>query len=270
MKRLLYSLILALGLVFAVLALAQSPSLAQGAFHKVYITSVTSNKIVVSWTTADPCTATVKYGLSAGSLTSTANDTVNTTSHFVTLGPPLDVSTPYYFRVYAGPTEETDGILYSQATGSSFSSSPTVLITGTVYYPDAITLAPNVIVYLQVGHNGVNSQLVAVRTNATGVWNYQLANFRTADNNSAFTMVTGDPITITAQGGSYGTGSLPGATVPAAGPFGMGNIILNNIPNAITLRSLTSSAESSVWVPVGLALLGTAAIVVVVARKRRA
>ena len=257
-----------------VLALAQSPSLAapesQGAFHTVYITSVTSNKIVVSWTTDLPCTATVKYGTSAGSLTSTATDTVNTTAHFVTLGPPfpLSVSTTYYFRVYAGPLEETDGILYSQATGPSLFLSNVPSITGTVYASGGVTPAPYVIVYLQVQRVSGNSQWVAVRTDASGVWSYVLGNIRTADNTLAFGPLTGEPMTITAQGGSLGTGSLAGATVPASGPYNMGNITLNNVPNAITLRTLSARTDSIVWVPIGLALLGAATIVIVV-RKRR-
>jgi hypothetical protein len=118
-----------------------------------------------------------------------------------------------------------------------------------------------------VTHLGVDSELVAVRTSSpSGNWSYNFGNLRTADYQNYFGINTGDTITIIGQGGVLGTGQITPAMPSGTG--NIGNVLLNNVPNAITLRSLTTRADSSVWVPIGLALLGTATIVVIV-RKRR-
>jgi hypothetical protein len=110
--------------------------------------------------------------------------------------------------------------------------------------------------------------LASVRTSAVGYYAYNLNNLRTSNFSNLFLpdFFSGDTVTVTAQGGNLGTAQVI-TIVPEASA--QQDLNLGLPPNAITLRSLTSRTESSVWVPVGLALLGTATIVVFVAKRRR-
>jgi hypothetical protein len=260
-----------IALALLVLLLAVTPILAaplqQGTIHKYYIASVIDTSFTVSWTTELPCTSEVRYGTTPA-LGTTISDAQNTTTHFVTVGP-LSGGTPYYFDIVSGSTvDDNDGAHYTVTTGPTLGLPSSKTLFGGVRQSDGTTAVPYAIVYIKVTHLGVDSELVAVRTaSPSGNWSYNFGNLRTADYQSYFPWATGDTITIIGQGGVLGTGQITPAMPSGTG--NIGNVILNNIPNAITLRSITTRADSSVWVPVGLALLGTAAIVVVVARKRR-
>jgi hypothetical protein len=159
----------------------------------------------------------------------------------------------YYFdTVSDATTDNNGGAHYSVTTGPNIADLPPTprTVGGYVYYNGTTTGVPNAIVYLTVVHSGQESQLVAVRTNAAGLWSYLLANLRTADFSSYFfpTYTVDDPINVTAQAGFDGTGTLAG-TVPAGNAL-IGNITLDGNPNAVNFSSLTAHSASYAWMPV--------------------
>jgi hypothetical protein len=266
-KRLVPPIILALLVLLLVGTIALAAPLQQGTINKYYIASVMDTSIKVSWTTELPVTAQINYGTTPA-LGSTVNDTQNLTTHYVSLEP-LAGGTTYYYDVVSGATVDNNGgAHYTVAAAPNIgASSPTRLTWGYVRESNGTTAVPYAIVYYKVTHLGVDSQLVAVRTNASGAWQYNFGSLRTADLSAYFSPVNGDTITVIGQGGVLGDGTAV-TTLSGSGTFQLPDIILDATPNAITLRSLTSRADASVWVPlVGLTLLGTAAIIIV--RRRR-
>ena len=202
-------------LTLAVVLLAGAPTsaapLSQGTIHHVYISDVRNTSFVVSWTTELLSTASVTYGPTAA-LGSSKTDTLNpttTTTHYVTVSG-LTPDTTYYLDVVSGSVVDNNGgAHYTVTTGPTLSSVPGTTITGIVYQSNGTTPVPYAIVYLQVRHLGVDSQLVALRTaDPGGQWNYNLSNLRTADNQNWFPWAVGDTITLTGQGGALGTGQL--------------------------------------------------------------
>jgi hypothetical protein len=249
---------------------AATPSL-QGTIHKVYITNVTDKGFVASWTTQYASTGSVNYGTSTSTLSSSKADSLNpaaTTTHYVEITG-TNASTTYYFETLSDSTHDINGgAYYSVTTGPTLLSPPGNTLEGQVFaqpYPPGTPL-DNAIVYFQVQRTSGNSQLMSSRTEVGGWWSITLGNIRTADFQSAFTPVQNEIISITAQGGISGTGKIA-PQIPASSGT-LSGIVLDSNPNAITLRSLTSRTESSVWVPVGLALLAAATTIMVV-RKRR-
>jgi hypothetical protein len=276
----LNSLRLAAALLLALLGLALvgSPSVAapldQGTIHKVYISDVRHTSFVVSWTTEQPCTASVVYGTSSVSTTWTLTriDNVNTTAHYVVLSG-LSATTTYYFDTISnGVIDDNSGAHYTVTTGRSIPGNvpPSFGITGTVFLNGGTTPAENVVVYLQIqdavsGTSQLATSFPAGRTAANGRWSFNLGNLRTANFQDYFAWAMGDTITITAQGGILGTGRI----MPSVSGVGnVGDITLNLPATAVTLRSLSSHTESSAWVPVGLALFATSVAIIVVRKHR--
>jgi hypothetical protein len=258
-------LVTVIALALLVVLLSAMPGAAQGVVHKVYITNVNDQSFTVSWTTDTPVTSTVNYGTSVAMGSSKA-DSLNptpTTMHYVDITG-LAASTPYYFETVSGSS--SSGPIYSVTTGPVRASSPTYSIKGYLF-SSGITVTNPSIVYLRAMHagGGTSSQLASVRTSTTGFYIYNVGSLRTASFGSLFNAEPGDTITVTAQGGSLGTAQVIDAILD---PEVRIDLNLNGTPNAITLRSLTSRTDASVWVPVvGLTVLGTAAIIIV--RRRR-
>lgn len=269
-------------LVVLALSVASAPTLAapqmQGTIHRVYITDVRNSYFVVSWTTGSASTGSVHYGTASPTctLSSTVNDTLNpalTTTHYVTITS-LAANTPYCFDVISGTTTDNNGGLhYTITTGAVPGSLPqNRLIAGDVYAQGGSPGVANAIVYLQIQNVTGTSQRATARTDANGHWTYNFGNLRTADNNDYFLWFTGNPITITAQGGIAGTGQMI-ASVPS-GAASVGSIILNNTPNAVGLASFAArSSVPNVALPVfGLGLLcgmGLLFLAVTLKRHRR-
>ena len=236
---------------FTVLILLTSgtPSFAapnrQGAIHRVYVTDVRDVYFVVSWTTDSVSTGSVNYGPASPTctLSSTANDVLNpaaTTTHYVEVSG-LTTNTAYCFDVIAGSTtDDNGGPHYSVTTGGVPGSAPqSRLIAGDVFAQGGSPGVADAIVYLQIQNVIGTSQQASARTDVDGHWTYNLGNLRTADNNDYFFWFTGNPITITAQGGIAGTGQLI-ASVPS-GAASVGSITLNGIPTAVQLASFTAT-----------------------------
>jgi hypothetical protein len=270
-------LVTVIALTLLVVLLSALPSAAQGTIHKVYVTSVNDTSFAVSWTTDAPVTSTVKYSINAdlSSPTYEKADSLNptaTTAHYVLITG-LSEGITYYFDTVSGSiTDNNGGAHYSVATGPTFGSPPGAIsnLYGRVLY--AGTPVNNIPVYIQAEQctsiGGGVSQLASNRTTAN-YWSYNTGNFRNSTLQYQCVPATaGQIVTVTAQGGISGTGQIT-YILTTAGTQALPDIILAGAPNAITLRSLSSHTESSVWVPIGLALLGTATIVVIVARKRR-
>ena len=95
-------------------AVAQAKILASGpTIHDVTVTAIGSTTATVQWTTVEPATTEVRYGTTAGSLTSAANRSDLRTNHTITLTN-LRPETRYYLAVtsrgrLANATTDTDG-----------------------------------------------------------------------------------------------------------------------------------------------------------------
>src|SRR5436309_1962871 len=95
-------------------AVAQAKILASGpTIHDVTVTAIGSTTATVQWTTVEPATTEVRYGTTAGSLTSAANRSDLRTNHTITLTN-LRPETRYYLEVtsrgrLANATTDTDG-----------------------------------------------------------------------------------------------------------------------------------------------------------------
>ena len=102
-RRLMAATVLAL-LVASLLGTSSSAApLQQGTIFHPYITNVRQNQFVVSWATQSSSTAAVTYGTTIdGTGWLTVTDSVDTTTHYVTVGG-LNASTLYYFDTVSGP-----------------------------------------------------------------------------------------------------------------------------------------------------------------------
>jgi hypothetical protein len=256
-----------IALTLLVLSLSALPSAAaplpQGTIHKVYISNVSDKGFVASWTTGAPVTSAVNYGPTSA-LGFTKADSLNptaTTMHYVQITG-LSASTTYTFETVSGPI--SSGAIYTVTTGPSLGSSPQGTVDGFVY--SSGSPMANVIVYFLGIRAGGNSALASARTESDGYYTYNVGNLRTADLKFVFNPLAGsETVSVTAQGGSLG---ITQTAIAVPDPYAALDLYLNGTPNAITLRSLTSRTESSVWMPVGLAFLAAATTIMVV-RKRR-
>jgi len=255
LSRLALVTTLVLALFVADIPTSAAP-LQQGTIDKVYISNVSDGIFVVSWTTETPSTASVNYGTTTA-LGSMAADTLNpipTTTHYVNVSG-LSPNTTYYFDTISGSTiDNNSGAHYTVTTGPSIGSTPTIQVQGAVFQNNGSTPVPYAIVYLQVAHLGVDSQLVALRTfSPGGQFSYNLGNLRTADFQTLFNEETGDPISLIGQGGSLGTGQITPLVPDTSGSIG--NIILDNVPNAINLSTMSAISTDVDYVASGLLIL---------------
>lgn len=231
---------------------AQPAAAATNAIGNVTISNVRDVSFVVSWITNTPTDGSVSYGTTMA-LGNTATDTIgSTTSHYVTVSG-LTQLTTYYFQVTSGA--ETDPTIYQVTTGPQIITSPIFSVYGYVYSDVAkLIAAPNVIIYMYlINNDGAGSpgtsQLVSARTNASGLWSYQMINARTSDLSSTFTITAGgDNMQVSAQGGIVGTYGLTTPWVFAI-PTGatnlrrVGDIVLSDVPTAVMLSSFTGESQ---------------------------
>ena len=105
-------------------AMAEATILASGpTIHDVTVTSIGSTTATVQWTTNEPATTEVRYGTSAGTFTSGANDSDLRTAHTITLTQ-LSPETRYYLdvtsrgRLANATTDTNDGADYQFQTSA--------------------------------------------------------------------------------------------------------------------------------------------------------
>jgi hypothetical protein len=265
-------------LVLLLVSLVGTPTssaapLQQGTINKPYVSNVRHNAFVVSWTTQSPCTSEVRYGTSSdGTGWLTVSDSVNTTTHYVTVSG-LNATTLYYFDTYSnGVVNNNGGAHFTVTTGANPGSAlPGTTVNQDVYYFGTTTGVPYAIAYIRVRNSaGQESQLASARTQLSpnqGRWFFTLPSLRTANHNNYFNPAEGDTITVTVQGGDAGWGQVVGL-VPA-GPIGqLPPITLNNSPTAVGLSNLTARTDSITWLPIGFILLGATAVIVMRRRSR--
>ncbi len=189
------------------------------------------------------------WGLSSGSLTNTANDsiTASSTTHsvFVNHGSP---STTIYFEVVSGgQTVGSQQVMSGAALGVPPSGQN---ITGTVYKTGGVTVAPNVIVFIQLqdaggGGSGGNSQWGSTISDSGGTWIYNLGGLRTSSAYFSWTAGT-DKVRLIWQGGADGCiGELPSDertfTTNTTFPQTQ-NMTLDGNPTAVRLSALKATS----------------------------
>jgi hypothetical protein len=84
----------------------------------------------------------------------------------------------------------------------------------------------------------------------------------------SWTQVGDEPYSYSESGDTCSSGTfcwMQAAGVASYSPFGLGG---SPQPTAITLRSLTTRADSIAWIPIGLALFATSVAIIVVRRRR--
>jgi hypothetical protein len=241
--------------------------------NKVYISSVNDVSFVVSWTTDTATNGSVDYGTTT-SLGNTATDSESsTTTHYVTVTG-LNPNTTYYFQVNSGSTTDDNGGSYYQVTTGPLLTIPSpAAIYGTVYESDGSTPLANAIVYLWVedadgsGTSG-SSQRIAVRTDGSGVWYYNLSSLRVPDASTSYTYNAGsDELYLVAQGGSAGcVGELNApqpdgplsVTIPASLPAQISDITMDGVPNAVQMADVKvqSLGKPMVWSLMGILAVG--------------
>ncbi len=239
----------------------------QSVIHKVYITDVRDGQFVVSWATDTPSDGQVEWGTTAA-LGFTATDPVaSTTSHYVTITG-LSPAATYYFQVRSGSLlDDNAGALYTVTTGPVLGIPPSSKnIYGYVFQVNGTTPAANAVVYVQIqDNNGAgsagNSQVLTLRTDATGGWGFiNLSDARTAAADAYFTFSdTADNLSLIAQGGNLGVARQTVA-VPATYPGQVVNLVLDSSPVAVTLQDFkaASPAPLTVWPLGALGALGLA------------
>lgn len=258
-----YRFILTFTLVFALLVIvlpvsvAASPQ-ADPVINKVYITNVRDNNFTVSWTTDIASDGVVWYGTDTPS-TSISDTVASTTTHYVTITS-LSPGTTYKFYVQSGVTIDNNGGTNYQVTlGPSLTPpTPGKQVWGFMYESNGTTLVQNGIVYLQLfdndgaGSSGA-SQLFSARTEANGVWSFDLANVRTADFQLYYVFTSGaDNLKIIGQGGTKGTRGVDPSPwvvpIPASFPTQY-DVVLNQDPTAVTLLDLRATNAMPVAIP---------------------
>jgi hypothetical protein len=202
-------LVLALVLPVGTEPLSAAPL--QTIMYQVYVTDVTAVSFVVTWTTQTAGDGHVDWGPTTA-LGSTASDSVTGTTAHQVLVSGLSVNTDYYFQARSGTIiDNNGGNYYKVTTGSSaFPPTPGKTAYGYVYQQNGTTAVPNAVVYLQLQDNdgsgdSGNSQWVTARTDASGVWSFDLVNVRQADGSAYFDFQDGtDNLRLVRQGGDEG------------------------------------------------------------------
>lgn len=251
------------------LVASASPAVDPG-INKIYIDTLRDGAFTVSWTTDLASNGSVTWGASQPPSTTTLDSVSNTTTHFVVVSG-LFPATTYYFKVNSADAyDDNGGAYYQVTTGPTLGlPSPGNIVWGYVYQSDGATVVPNAIVYLQLQDgNGMNpSQWVSARADASGVWNFQLANIRTLDSQAYYATVYGtSKLRIIGQGGYQGSlGVDPNPwiiTTPTVNNYRI-DVILNQAPTAVTFTTfLPVVRKSPLPVVMGSLSLGLVALLV--------
>lgn len=197
-------------------AITTWPVLAAGEqIHQVYCTNITDTTIMVSWSTDIAADGEVTYGTTTPPTISVTDPVASSTVHQVILDH-LSPNTTYFFQVRSGTTTDNNSGNYYSCTTASTPGVPgpgdSRFVWGTFFENDGTTTIPNGLVYVRLERPTVNdpqtdtSQYVSARTNASGVWFFDLnAGILTADNSTTFGFTPGvDFVRLVGQGGSQG------------------------------------------------------------------
>lgn len=236
------------------LLMPAAPAEAADNINQIWVTNVTDVSFNVSWTTdAANSNSSVDWGLSSGSQPNNAADSISgsSTTHsvFVNHGSP---ATTIYFQVNSGGESLA---VQNVTSGAALGVPPSGQnITGTVYKTGGVTLAPNVIVFIQLqdaggGGTSGNSQWGSTITDSGGTWIYNLGGLRTSNASAYFSWTAGtDKVRLLWQGGADGCiGETPGDeriyTTPSTFP-GTFNMTLDGNPTAVELSALKATPLS--------------------------
>ena len=246
-------------LLVTALVIAALPLVPVGAapiITNVRVTNIRDGGFVVSWTTDTASDGTVTWGTSTPPTQVVSDPVTSTTTHYVTISGRTQ-NTLHYFQVSStdgtGSTvDNNSGAYYTVTTGALLAPNPgSNTIWGYVYQSNGTTPVANAIVYLVVlDANGSGSagasQMISARSGSNGVWNYNLVNVRTSDNQGYYTYTLGgDQLRIIGQGGVNGTRGISTPwtiTLPAA-TLAQQDIILSEAPTAVTLTSFSGSTQ---------------------------
>jgi hypothetical protein len=227
---------------------------AEAAINQVMVTNVTDVSFNVNWTTTTAnSNSSVDWGLSSGSQPNNAADSISgsSTTHsvFVNHGSP---ATTIYFKVNSGgETLAVQNVTSGAALGVPPSGQN---ITGTVNKIGGSTVAPNVIVFIQLqdaggGGSSGNSQWGSTVSDSGGTWIYNLGGLRTSTASAYFSWTAGtDKVRLLWQGGADGCiGESPSDerifNTPTTFP-GTFNMTLDGSPTVVRLSALKATPLS--------------------------
>ncbi len=269
--RIAFICFLVIGLALQITASAQAIPQAEPVIYKVLIDTVNDGSFRISWTTDIASDGSVTWGASTPPTNLVTDPVVNSTTHAVIISG-LNQSTPYFFKVKSGNTEDTNGgVFYSINTAPSIgAATPGNTVYGTVYQSNGTTAVPYAIVYLQLQDaNGSGtsdqSQWVSARADASGGYSFNMGNFRTSNLGAYFIFTYGaDELRLIGQGGEKGTVGVDPTpfivTTSATNPHQV-NLILTQNPTIVRLVDFKTPAQNNqVLLPVlGLLVIGLAA-----------
>jgi hypothetical protein len=253
------------------------------AISNVLITDVRDGSFVVSWVTDTLTDGHVDWGTSTPPGMTVSDSEVSTTTHYVTISG-LSADTTHFFQIRSGSTtDDNGGAYYSVTTGNSFlPQAPGRIVFGTMFEANGTTPVENAIVYIRVRDNdgsdsAGNSQWGSARTNASGIWFFELNNLRTEDAGAAFEFSNDtDEVQFVWQGGVYGLVGESGDERVYAAPNDYPaefDMALDADPTSIQLIRLGGFTGGSIPTAILLSAaagVGLVAVSWVVLRKRRA
>lgn len=203
--------------------------------ENVRITNITDATISISWTTSQPTSGFIAYNQQANRFLRTIQffcyqlpilarhgfkigaDEISNPSytHHVTLKN-LSSNTDYYYRIASGQrlykTDKSGKVLPDIKTASVLENLPLPQpIFSRVFQKDGEIGAPNVLVYLTLidgtDKNIIKSSTISAFTDAKGIWNTDLGNFRQFNKESLPQILKTDLIFVEAQGSVLGSKS---------------------------------------------------------------
>lgn len=245
------AILLVMALVAPVSAAPSAPSMWVG---YVKITDIKDSSLVISWMTPTPTTGVARCFTTGGALVKETLDPIaNTSTHYVV----ITGLTPNSQYLCEAESAGIVSVRYPVTTGPTPGPLPpgNEYVFGFIVKSDGATPAPNVIVYLRLHDaNGIGSpgqsQWASARAEPTGVWSFNLLNFRTADASAYFTYTPGvDLLEIWIQGGQDGTWGYPPITenigpMPGSFPAQLPLAVLELPPLAVTLADFTADSQA--------------------------
>lgn len=217
--------------------------------NNVYISKVSDNDFIVSWTTDVASDGTVSYGTSTPPTTDKSDDITSTTTHYVRITG-LSAETTYYVSVTSDTaTDDNGGLYYEITTGPQLGPVGSALVYGTLYESNGTTPVPNGVVYIQLqdtnGTGNGNSQWVATRSDINGEWSYSLPATRTSDLTEYFNYTSGeDNLRLNFQCGDKGNVGEDGSeyivSIPSSFPADLGSVNCDDVPNAIEISEFVA------------------------------
>lgn len=254
--------------------------------NRVYVTSLTDNGVVISWTTDRAASGDVDWGIITDPLplANTTSDPVaaDTSTHYIVIDQGLIPETTYRFQVRSDDaTDDNDGAYYTFATGPTLAlTTPAGTMWGFLFESDGSTPVPNAIVYLQiVDSDGLGSagesQWVSTRTASNGAWAHTFGGERTSDASAHFNYTPGpggDQVRVVWQGGILGcVGESPGdhryLGIPASG-LQQEDMSLDGDPTAVRITDLSVKSGNTNLAGIALATIAVVTIAVMLVRRR--